>query len=57
MDAQQVIDEIENKYGEWIEMAGPGAPRLVNNILVNYYLRERHKVELLEIKLKQLEAK
>ena len=57
MDAQQVIDEIEDKFGEYLEMEGARAPLLVNNILLNYYLRERNKVEFLEERLKNLETK
>jgi hypothetical protein len=55
MDCHQVISDIVNKYGEWLEMAGERSPALMNNILINLLVKEKAKVDFLEKKLKIFE--
>ncbi len=41
MNTQQLLDEIHDKYGEWIELEGANGPLLVNQILAKMVLIER----------------
>lgn len=48
MKAQQIINEVSYKYSEWLEMAGDGAPALLNEILASLLVKERNKTEYYE---------
>lgn len=37
----QLVKEIQDKYGEWLEMAGPHGPLLLNQILMHMIIKER----------------
>jgi hypothetical protein len=56
MKTEQLIMEINSKYGEWLEMAGEKSPLLLNNILINLLLREKDRVDFLEKKIKVFEG-
>jgi hypothetical protein len=45
---EHVLQEIEDRFGEYIEMAGTNSPILIINILARMLLIEREKNEYLE---------
>jgi hypothetical protein len=52
MNAQQLLNDIYEKYGEWIEEAGLDGPLLMNQILAKMVLIERDKNEYYEKRIK-----
>jgi hypothetical protein len=49
-----IIQELMEKYGEWLEMAGDQSPALLINILANTLIQERAKIEYYEKLLKTI---
>lgn len=43
MNPHQLIEDVQLKYGEWLEMAGENAPALLNNILATIIIKEKEK--------------
>lgn len=43
--AQEIIDDIHEKYGEWLEMSGEKSSDMMNQILINLLIREREDKE------------
>ncbi len=41
----KIFGEINEKYGEWIDMAGANAPVLIVNLLCQMIEKEREKTE------------
>lgn len=53
MNSQQLMDEIHENYGEWLEREVDNV--VLVQILTGLLLRERQKTEVLSMKLKRLE--
>lgn len=45
MNQQDVLNEVLDKFGEYIEMEGERSPVLVTHILCTMVMKEREKVE------------
>lgn len=48
MNENDIISEIQNRFGEWVEMAGEQSPDLMINILCKMVIQEREKNEYYE---------
>ncbi len=55
MNRQQLLQQIVDHYGEWIETAGIRGPYLIQNILAESLIKEREKTRYLENRLKSYE--
>jgi len=55
MNRQQILEQIVNHYGEWIETAGVHAPYLIQNILADCLIKEKQKTKYLENRIKSYE--
>jgi hypothetical protein len=51
----QVLSEIEDKYSEWLEMAGDDSPALLAQILAKMVERERERIKTYHDYIKILE--
>lgn len=45
MKTEEILDELIEKYGEWLEMAGDNAPNLLIEIMSKLLLQEREEKE------------
>lgn len=45
MKAQVLIQELTQKYSEWLEMAGDNSPALLIDIMANLLVNEREEKE------------
>ena len=52
MTSQDIISEVNDKYSEWLEMAGDNSPALLTDILASMLLKERENNELLSKMIK-----
>lgn len=50
-----LLNELDQKYGEWLEMAGDQAPVVLNGILAQLLVKEREKIVYYEKRLKEIE--
>ncbi len=57
MSVCEVLKEMEEKYGEWLEEAGREAPLMMNCILANKLLQERNMTSYLSKLLQKQERK
>lgn len=48
MTPNQILNEIEQKYGEWIEQAGEKSPDLIIHILTVLLAKERSNTDYLK---------
>ncbi len=54
---EDIIKEIDERFGEVMEYAGPGRPALYGIIATKLLLEERNKVEYLKKRLEHYEHK
>lgn len=52
MNTQAILQEIHDKYGEWLEMAGDDAPAKMIQILACLLIRAREDNDFLRMELK-----
>ncbi len=55
MKEDQLLNEIINKYSEWLETAGENAPALLTNILVSLLAKSRSENEYYQKRLNAYE--
>lgn len=53
MNKKDILDDIEDKYGEWLEHAGDQRPALIINILLDMIVKDRSdEIEKIDFKTK-----
>lgn len=57
LTVEDIIKEIDDRFGEVMEYAGPGRPALYGIIATKMLLEERNKVEYLRNRLDHYEHK
>lgn len=57
MNSTYLIHDVQEKYGEWLEMYGEQSPYVVQHILADLLIKERENVEYLNNRIKHLERK
>lgn len=53
-EVQLIIQDIENHYGEWLEMAGDDSPALRERIIIQMLLREMSEKNFYERELRKV---
>lgn len=51
MNSQELLNQLNNKYIEWLEIAGDQAPALFSHILASIIIKEREYSEYLKKRL------
>ncbi|HEY3527499.1 MAG TPA: hypothetical protein VGK47_14985 [Nitrososphaeraceae archaeon] len=55
--SQFVLDEVKEKYSEWLEMAGDDSPALLTDILASLLAKEMDEKSYYKERLKEFEIK